>query len=131
MKFEIEKPKTRKGLSYVLKSSFLKDAITSRGLDCNVVLVYRTPGGGNTEDCSLIDAEYWVPNQNVDEYRFYIRAGVVPSTERKKVEAILLDEVLSRLVDWMASELNQPPKSTKLPGKFRASYRNGELVLNR
>ena len=131
VKFKIEKPKTRKGFSYALKTSYLKTEVESHGLDCNIILVYWTPGGDNTTDCSLIEAEFWVPNQNVDEYRFYIRAGVVPSTERKKAEAILINEVLPNLVEWMAREINQPSNYTKVPGKFSASYRNGELVLNR
>ncbi|BDD03880.1 hypothetical protein [Aureibacter tunicatorum] len=130
MTFDIEKPKTWKGLSYVLKSSILKDEITSRGIECNVHLIYWTPQLNNQTDCSIIEAEYWLPNQNVEHGRFYIRSGVVPSSERKKVETILINEVLPKLIDWVEIQVNTSIEATHRPGMFCAFYKEGELILN-
>lgn len=129
MRFVIEKPRTKKGLSYIFKYSILKNAIISKNLDCNVHLVYRTPGRNPENDCSLIEAEYWLPNYKVDYYRFYIRTGVVPSPIRKKVEILFINEVLHKLVDWMIFITNQPDNSTIKSGKFAAFYRNGSLEI--
>lgn len=98
MTFSIEKPKTWKGLSYVLKSSLLKEAIAENELDCNVHLKYWTPGGDSQTGWSILDGHYWLPNRHVDYARFYIRAGVVPSAIRKEVEVKLGSEALPELI---------------------------------
>lgn len=130
MTFDIEKPKAWKGLSYVLKSSMLKDEIIARGVDCNVHLIYWTPQRNNQTNYSIIEAEYWLPNQNVDHTRFYIRSGVVPSIDRKKAETILVNEILPKLIDWMENQIKTPIESTNRPGMFCAFYKEGELILN-
>lgn len=129
MTFDIEKPKTWKGLSYVLKSSMLKDEIIARGIDCKVHLIYWTPQRNNQTDCSIIEASYWLPNQNVDYTRFYIRSGVVPSRERKKVETIFVHEILPKLINWMENQVKTPIEATNRPGMFCAFYKEGKLIL--
>lgn len=130
MKFEIEKPKTWKGLSYVVKSSWLIDEISSRGIDCNIHLIYWTPQGDNQTNCSIIEAEYWLPNRNVSYPRFYIRSGVVPSKERKKVETIFLNKVLPKLMDWIKVQSELALDSNLRPEMFCAFYKNKKLVIN-
>ncbi|WP_018343626.1 hypothetical protein [Cytophaga aurantiaca] len=129
MRFDIEKPKTWKGLSYILKSSVLEDAIISNNLDCNVHLIYWTPQRDNKTDCSLIEAEYWLSNQNVDYARFYIRTGVVPSSDRKKAETLFTEHVLPNLIDWMKHKITLPNNSSISSGMFCAFYKNGNLVI--
>jgi len=129
VKFEVNKPRTWKGLSYILKSSILQNEITARGLDCNVHLIYRTPQGDNQTDWLLFEAEYWMPNQHVDHCRFYIRTGVVPTSQRKKVVDILNNEVLPKLVDWMEIQICKPQNSTDRGG-FYAYVKKMELILN-
>lgn len=133
MIFIVEKQKTWKGLSYVLKSSILKNAIIEKGLDCYVNLVYWTPQHqlSRKNDCSIIEAEYWEPNHNVDYFRFYIRTGVVPSVERKKVELIFINNVLPKLINWMTMKTNQLPIARQNQGMFCAYYRNGQLEINK
>jgi len=131
MDFYIQKPKTWKGLSYVLKSSILKDEIISREIECNVHLIYWTPQRNNQTDCSIIEAEYWLPNRNVDDGMFYIRTGVVPSSERKKVEISLINELLPKLIDWMEIQVNTAIEATSRLGMFCVFYKEGELILNR
>lgn len=131
MEFIIEKPKTWKGLSYILKSSILQNAIVSKGLDCYVHLIYMTPQGDNHINCMLINAEYWLPNQNINYCRFYIRTGVVPATERKIVSQILNEEVLPLLLDWMEAQINKPLNSTTLRSGFYAFYKDSKLVINK
>lgn len=131
MIFNIEKPKVPKGYSYVLKSSVLKDAIIANDIACNVHLVYWKPKQNEAFDYSLIDAWYWEPNQNVDDYRFYIRSGQVFSSERKKIEVILKDEVVPQLIGWMKSKTEQPANSTTNTGRFCAFYKDGRLVIEK
>lgn len=129
MNLIVEKPKTWKGLSYVLKTSVLEKALIEAGLDCYVQLVYWTPKQDHKTHCSIIEAHYWYPNNNVPYYRFYIRAGVVPSNERENVEALLSNEVLPKLIQWMQRRVNEDLNSTKRSTYFSASYINGRLVM--
>ena len=130
MTFSVNKPDTWKGLSYVLKSSRLKDAIVDAGLDCYVNLRFWTPQQDHKKDCSLIQAEYWLPNPYVHHTRFYIRTGVVPSMERKAAEAVMMAEVIPQLVDWMGKQLAEPLNSRQRPGMFCAYWRDGKLVID-
>lgn len=129
MTFTVEKPKISKGLSYVLKSSALKDEIDTNELDCNVHLVYWTPQLDNRQNCSLIEAEFWLPNENVPNTRFYIRTGVVPSENRKNAETILKSQVLNPLIDWMKKRMNEPVNSTTKAGWFRTALVDGSLEI--
>ncbi|MHB1276807.1 MAG: hypothetical protein ACYC1Q_00245 [Bacteroidia bacterium] len=130
MELIIDKPKTWKGLSYVLKSSLLEKVIKDRGLECYVQLHYWTPQGNNKTNCRLIEAEYWDTNENVPYSRFYIRTGVVPSAERKKVEELLMSEVLPKLIVWMERKVNEPINSTQRSGMFCAYYNEGILAVS-
>lgn len=129
MTFIVEKPKTKKGLSYVLKSSMLKSAIIARGIECYVHLVFWTPRGDNKNDCSIVEAEYWLPNRRVEYPRFYIRSGVVPSIERKEVEIIFVREMLPELVNWMENQVKTPIEAINRPGMFYAIYKEGKVIM--
>ena len=82
MKFSINKPKTYKGLSYPLKSSFLKQAMEEAELDIEVNLHYWTPQILG----SILSVDYWLPNEHISGDRFFIRAGAIPSQSRKAAE---------------------------------------------
>jgi len=131
MEFIIEKPKTWKGLSYVLKSSVLKDEMDRHRLDCYVQLVYWTQRKSPEDLWNIIDANYWLPNENVDYSRFYIRTGVVPSSERKKAETLFKDVVLEKLIVWMMSLSTLDIKATKKNTYFSANYKDGEIFLSK
>jgi hypothetical protein len=113
MRFTIEKPKLQKGLSYALKTSILKEAIEATGIDCNIDLdywnPYRIPVGE-----TILECHYWLPNENVDYDRFYIRAGTVKSENRKIAQELLKDEVIPQFIDWLSKIKSLPENSTKL-----------------
>lgn len=130
MRFEVEKPKTWKGLSYALKTSLLKDAVEAAGIDCNIILRYWTPmpvAGGDT----ILQCFYWLPNANVDHDRFYIRAGTVKSEKRKAAQDLLIEKVIPRFIDWMLKIKSQPPESAKLKHDlyFNAVFEDGKVKI--
>lgn len=128
MPFHIEKPKTWKGLSYVLKSSWLITALEQKGIDTYVQLVYYTRHKPFDPPYMLFEAEYWPPNLHVDHYRFYIRTGVVLSTERKKAETLLLAEVLPKLIEWMELQIHRDLYATK-SRMFCAYYGDSQVQI--
>ena len=127
MRFEIEKPKVRKGFSYALQSSMLKEAIDGGGLDCNVHLVYWTPQLLG----SIVEAHYWLPNENVDYDRFYIRAGVVRAEERAESKAWLSEVAIPELIRRMTFIMQLPTGSNQREaGLFFDALRvNGQFVI--
>lgn len=129
MKFDIEKPKTRKGLSYVLKTSMLKDILDANNIDCNIHLIYWTPRNipiGET----ILECHYWLPNKNVDYDRFYIRAGTVKSESRKVAEKLMKEQVLPKFIDWILHIKSLPATSTLLENKyFNAVFKNDKVTI--
>lgn len=130
MRFEVEKPKTWKGLSYPLKTSLLKDAVEAAEIDCNIILHYWTPQpvpGGDT----ILQCFYWLPNANVDYDRFYIRAGVVKSEKRKAAQDLLIEKVIPRFIEWMLKIKSLPPDSAKLKPNlyFNAVFEDDEVKI--
>ncbi len=128
MELSIEKPKTYKGLSYVLKSSLLKNALEETGLELNVHLVFWTP----QELGPILSAEYWLPNNNVPYDRFYIRAGVVKSEDRKVAQTLMEDVIIPDLVRRIQTIKSLPEDSSKLKSGwfFDANFVDGVLKIN-
>ena len=128
MQFNIEKPKTYKGLSYVLKSSFLQNAIEEAQLDLNVHLVYWTP----QKIGSILSADYWSPNENVAYDRYYIRAGVVKSEDRKLAQLLMVDIIIPDLIHRIKLREAEPIDSTRVKKGwfFDATYEQGILRIN-
>ena len=123
----VEKPKLRKGLSYVLKTSLLQETLDQAQIDCHVDLNYWTPQSG----CSVLEAHYWLPNANVDHPRVYVRAGVVPSAERQAALDALRGVGLPAFMSWLSRIIALPKGSPKLQGDlhFDASYGDGEIAI--
>src|SRR5688500_16704966 len=101
MNFTIEKPKLKKGLSYALKTSILKDAIEESGIDCNIDLNYWSPYDIHVGE-TILECHYWLPNENVDYDRFYVRAGTVKSENRKVAQELLKEKVIPKFIDWIS-----------------------------
>ena len=123
----VEKPKLRKGLSYVLKTSLLQEAIDQARIECHVDLNYWTPQSG----CSVLEAHYWLPNANVDYPRVYVRAGVVPSAERQAALDALRGEGLPAFISWLSRIIALPKGSPKLHSDlyFDATYEDGKIGI--
>ncbi len=119
----VEKPPLSKKRSYVLKTSLLEDAVTAVGLDCHIEVRYWTP----TIDGSILEAEYWLPNENVSYPRAYVRAGSLPKEQRHDAARSLKTMVLPAFVQWLAKVVALPRNSPILlrGPKFEATYRFG------
>lgn len=131
MKFETEKNKIRTGLAYPLKTSMLKNAIENSNIDCNIHLIYWTPKQ-HDDSYNILECEYWLPNKNVDYDRFYIRAGVVKSEDRKKVEILMKNEVIPVLIEFIQKKKSEPINSTvkSQPSYFKAVFVGNKIVIN-
>jgi hypothetical protein len=127
MEFTIDKPKTWKGLSYPLKTSLLKDAVENAQIDSTIHLVYWTPQK-HDETYNILECEFWPANKNFDYYRFYVRAGVVKSKDRKLVETLLKNEVIPKLITFMKNKVSQSDNST---GIEQSSYFKAVFVDNK
>ena len=122
----IKKPKIPKGLSYVLKTS-LEKALEAGGLDCQVDLHYWNPKAGGP----IFEADYLLPNTHCPYHRVNVRAGVVPSGQRKQAAEILESQILAEFVKWLKKIQVLPTNSTLWQGKlhFNASYTDGVVQV--
>ena len=123
----IEKPKLRQGVSYALKTSLLQAALEQAQIDCHVLLGYGTPQSGG----SVLEAHYWLPNVHVPHARVYVRAGVVPSAERRAAQDALAREILPAFTAWLARLLALPMESPELHGEpyFNATCAGGKTGI--
>ena len=131
MKFDVEKPKTWKGLSYPLKTSMLTDALVKNKIDCNIHLIYWTPQQRD-KNYNLLECHYWLANENVDYDRFYIRAGVVKSENRKLAETLLTNEVIPKLIEFIKTKIEQQTNSTikEKQNYFRATFIENNISIS-
>jgi hypothetical protein len=126
---KVEKQKKPKHLSYVLKTSLLERALREADVKIDTHLIYWIPEGGG----SILEAFYWVPNENVSYPRLYMRAGVVPNKEHKKAFELLQNEALPAFAEWLTFLTALPDDSTLLKDKpyFNASYIEGQLKVEK
>jgi hypothetical protein len=96
----VEKPALSKNRSYVLKTSVLQTALDDAKIDCHLILRYWTP---RIEDGSVLEAEYWLPNQNVPHARVYVRAGSLPKADRRDAFRWLERSVLLSFIQWLTN----------------------------
>ena len=94
---KIEKPKKPKHLSDVLKTSLLERVLREADVKIDTHLIYWILESGG----SILEAFYWVPNENVSYPRLYMRAGVVPNKEHKKTFELLQNEALPAFAEWL------------------------------
>lgn len=126
---DVQKPKLRRGLSYVLKTSMLEAAMTSAGLECHTVLNYWVPQSGH----SVLYATFWLPNQFEDDTRLFIRAGVVAADERAAAAEALARDVLPALMNWAKGLLGDHPQSPRMYDNpyFDAYWSDGRMTVER
>lgn len=124
---KVEKPKKPKDLSYVLKTSLLERVLREAGVEIDTHLIYWIPENGG----SILEAFYWLPNENVSYPRLYMRAGVVPNEEHRKAFELLQNEALPAFARWLTLLTTLPDGSTLLNDKlyFNASYIEGHLKI--
>lgn len=123
----VEKSPLSQKRTYVLRTSLLEAALSTAGLNCHIDLKYWTP----TVDGSILEAEYWLPNENVPYPRTYVRAGSLPLEQRATAVALLKAAGLPTFTQWLAKVLALPDNSPLLLGgpKFVARYQNGAIDI--
>ena len=94
---KIEKQKLPKGFSYALKSSMIVRAFEESKITIDTHLIYSISE-------IFFDAHYWIPNKNVDYYRFYVRAGHVQSARRKEAMIYMQQSVIPEFIEWAKAE---------------------------
>ena len=104
---KIEKQKLPKGLSYALKSSLLEEAFKENKIKTDTHLVFSISD-------IFFDAHYWLPNENIDYHRFYIRTGHVQSEKRKEATMFMQESVMPEFIKWAKELVSLPENSTKL-----------------
>ena len=104
---KIEKQKLPKGFSYALKTSMIERAFQENNITINTNLIYSFSE-------IFFDAHFWIPNKNVDYYRFYIRAGHVQSGRRKEAMMFMQKTVIPEFIEWAKELVSLPENSTKL-----------------
>ena len=104
---EIEKRKLPKGYSYALKSTMIENVFKENNITTYTHLIYCYSE-------IFFDAHYLIPNQNVDYYRFYIRAGHVESIRRKEAMMFMQNSVIPEFIKWANELISLPENSTKL-----------------
>jgi hypothetical protein len=124
----IEKPKLRKGLSYVQKSSIIGDVISAGKIDVPVYLTFFIPQHFNPTDTSVFEAEFVPVSIGGRESRFHIRIGVVVSADRKQVGQLFLENVLKPFSDFMQYQLSKPANSTDHGRGFYVRWVGRQLI---
>lgn len=131
MKFTVDKSKTWKGMSYPLKTSILKDAIDMAKIDTTIHLKYWTPQL-HDETYNILECHFWPTSVNVNYDRFYIRAGVVKSQDRKIAEDYLRMQIIPKIIIFMKSKISLLNNSTKLKqdSYFKAVLAGNKILIN-
>lgn len=129
MNFIVEKPKVRQGLSYVLKSSAIQNALMERRIDVPVYLTFFTPQHFNPADTPVFESEYVPVSVGGKENRFHVRIGVVISEQRKQVEELFVREMLVPFLDFVEYQLSKPQNSTDRGRGFYVRWVDGKLVF--
>lgn len=128
MSFNIEKPKLRKGLSYVLKSSIVESAITELKIGVPVYLTFFIPQHFNPDDTSVFEAEFIPDSVGGVKGRFQIRIGVVSVAERKQVEQLFLDKILGPFSNFLEYQMAKPRNSTDRGRGFYVRWVGQQLI---
>jgi hypothetical protein len=100
MKLTIEKPKTKREMSYALQSSLLKEVLEDVKIDIDVLLKYWTPNYFY-DGYPIFSCELWPPNPRVKFERYYIEVCPVKSEDKKLVEELLKQYVLPEFITWL------------------------------
>ena len=108
---DIEKGKLPKGLSYPLKSSALSNALEAADISVSIHLIYEA-------NQLFFEAFYWLPNDNVEYDRFYIRTGAVKSEHAKLARTEMGNHVIPEFIKWAKEILSLPQNSPKLQEKL-------------
>jgi len=103
----ISKDKIPKDFSFVLKTSILEKTLTDNKIETDITLINTKPHISG----SIFEAFFWLPNENVNYHRLYIRAGALINKDVQIAREGLINEVLPQFVKWIKS-IEQLEKSS-------------------
>ncbi|MCP4214259.1 MAG: hypothetical protein GY765_06360 [bacterium] len=103
----IDKQKLPKGCSYALKTSMMEKAFAENEITTHTHLIYSMSK-------IFFHAYYWLPNPNIDYFRFYIRVGHVQSSRRREALQYMQDSVIPEFIRWAKEMVSLPSNSTGL-----------------
>ena len=131
MNVTIEKPKIRKGLSYVLQTSSLTNALEELHLDIEVIVKYRFYISSG-DDYDLINCTLWLPNQRVNYTRYYIEVLAVKTEDKPVIVELINQKILPAFIAWMKKVTALPDDSTILRQRvfFSAVYKNKQFHIS-
>ncbi len=127
MYINIEKPKTRKGLSYIIKTSVIDNALSQRKIEATFYLNFFTPQHFNPTNTSVFEAEFVPKSVGGDQDRFHIRIGVVSASERKIVEQLFLEKALEPFLNFVEHQMAKSRNSTHLGRGFYVKWLDQQL----
>jgi hypothetical protein len=104
MEFTSETGEIPKGYGYILKPSFLANALSAAGVEINAHLV-------RSHRKRLFDAHFWPPNSNVSYERLYVTAGTVIARDLPELRLRVELEAIPILVRWISGIVSLDPRS--------------------
>ena len=126
----ISKQKIPNNYSYVLKTGQLKKILDDNNIQIHIDLNYCF--AFSTELCSIFEALYWLPNENIPYDRVYIRAGALPKENIFIAREKLEKKVLPEFVIWIKNILSLPYNSTLLKHglRFHATFHTNDVFIS-
>lgn len=130
MQLTIYKARLPKGLSYVLKTSQVEDALSPLDIDINVQLNFRVSRAGET-GTRIFECYYWLPNANVPYNRFYINIGTVHHDDKILAASLMTTTAIIAFTKWVKFIALLPANSTlvKHDSYFKVIFNGGTLTI--
>ena len=124
----ISKPKLPKGYAYILQSSQLNKLLSENHFSIHTDLIYWTPQVLG----SIFEVHYWLPNENVQYTRLYIRAGALKSNDANMAKEAMINIVLPQFAIWLDKILKLPDNSPILNETpyFNAVFKENKIEIS-
>lgn len=131
MELHVTKPKVQKGLSYVLKTSMLKDAMELNNIDIPTFITYgvsfKIPDFENVFECAFRKKD-----KSFDHDQLQINIRTVESKNRKNAEELIMQKVIPKFIEWVKRIEALPANSShfRIVMGFHAYYKEGEVEIS-
>lgn len=123
----IDKAKLPKGMSYILKTSELQNAMAGSDTTVKLHINYRYNKIWNR----VFDCKYWLPNANVDHRRLYVTTLAVRVADKQQITEEFLSVVLPQFIKWV-DMLNALPDNSSFLKRgvaFTTTFINEKLLV--
>jgi len=116
----ITKDKISPDYVFVLKTSQFEKVLADNNIDIDVTLIYWKPQIIG----SVLEAHFWLPNDNVSYNRLYVRACALLKKYIILARVLMVEEVLPNFIEWFKGiELTD-----EFSNKYKKSYFNACLI---